>query len=354
MYKLSTLPVTIVFILNGIGHLYYGYRLKKKFPEYHNFYDTIMLVCLWTVAGIFYPLYYLENNPILSGYLNICTLFICIFTPFIIFLILYYQKLKIKKNSTVRDRRTVDKFIEDHDLKEMNKTHSYKTDLTRKLLHLFPAVMIIFLWVFAVNIWGTLWNQGDKWGITSQDFGRILILTVGYSGILIFAALDYVRLSPLLFKRNLFHLLPDNVSKLLGNAMKGEELYEFTKPATLILAFATIFLFPFPIFCAAALIATIGDGAASVLGKRFGKINFPKSSEKTIIGYISGFLASLGVIYLSLILFVPDISIIKCFIISLVGALVFFIIDISNVKLDDNILNPIISAIFMNILFYLL
>jgi len=354
LYKWNTLPVTIVFFLNGLGHLYYGHKLKKKFPKYHNFYDTLMLACLWFAAGVFYPLYYLDNNVFLEGYLNICTFFICIFTPFMVWLILYYQKRKIKKNPTIRERRTIDNFIEKNEIILNNNTHSLKTDLTRKLLHLFPALMIMFLWMFAINIWGGLWNQGPNWGISAEDFGRILILTVGYSGILIFAALDYVRLSPLLFNRSLFHLLPDNVSNLLGKAIKGEELYEFTKPATLILAFATIFFFPFPVFFAAALIATIGDGAASIMGKRFGKKHFPKNSPKTIIGYISGFLGSFGVALLSFIIFSQGILIIKSIIISFVGALVFLIIDLLTVELDDNILNPIFSAFFMNFLFIIL
>ena len=311
MYKWNTLPVTIIFIINGLGHLYYGYKLNKKFPKYHNFYETLMLTCLWFAAGIFYPLYYLNDNVFLDSYLNMSTFFICIFTPFMIWLILYYQKKRIKKNHLIRERRTVNSFIEKHDIRLNNNTHSLKTDLTRKLLHLFPALMIMLLWTFAINIWGGLWNQEAIWGISAMEFGRILILTVGYSGILIFAALDYVRLSPLLFNRNLFHLLPDNVLNLLGKAIKGEELYEFTKPATLVLAFATIFFFPFPVFFAAALIATIGDGAASIMGKRFGKKHFPSGSPKTLIGYVSGFLGSFGVALLSYTFFSPGILFMK-------------------------------------------
>ncbi len=317
-------------------------------------YDSIMLACLWVVAGIVYPFYYLDDNLILIGYLNICTIFICIFTPFMVWLILYYQKRNIKNNPSIRERRTVEKFIEIHGLTTKNNTHSFKTDITRKMLHLFPALLIMFLWLFAINIWGDLWSQEGIWGITAQDFGKMLILTVGYSGILIFAALDYVRLAPLLFERNLFHLLPDNVLNLLGKAMKGQELYGFTKPATLVLAFSTIFFFPFPIFFAAALIATLGDGAASIMGKCFGKKNFPKNSPKTLIGYMAGFIASLGVAFLSLIIFLQGLNLIKNIIISLAGATVFFLIDISTVKLDDNILNPIISAIVMNVLYIIL
>ena len=107
-------------------------------------------------------------------------------------------------------------------------------------------------------------------------FGRFLILTAGYSGILVFAALDYVRLSYIFENRNLYHLLPDNVLNLLTKAMKRKELFEFLKPVSMVLALVPAFFLPFGIFCAIALIATIGDGAASLIGESFGKHHFPK------------------------------------------------------------------------------
>ena len=198
---------------------------------------------------------------------------------------------------------------------EMNKGEKLKLKqdkcVPRRVSHKGDRMNIIFylkLYVLTVPIFfaiDIIWLGFVAKKFYRNHLGFILSPDVNWSaaisfylmyiaGILIFAALDYVRLSPLLFKRSLFHLLPDNVLNLLGKAMKGEELYEFTKPATLILAFATIFFFPFPIFFAAALIATLGDGAASIMGKRFGKKNFPKNSPKTLIGYLSGFLASFG------------------------------------------------------------
>ncbi|MBY9014271.1 MAG: hypothetical protein KGD68_01130 [Candidatus Lokiarchaeota archaeon] len=88
------------------------------------------------------------------------------------------------------------------------------------------------------------------------------------------------------------------------------------------------------------------------MGVGFGKYHFPKNSSKTIIGYISGFLASFGVSLFSLWLFEPHVTSSKMIIISLSGAIVFLIIDLLSLKIDDNILNPIFCSLTMT-LFYI-
>jgi dolichol kinase len=193
-----------------------------------------------------------------------------------------------------------------------------------------------------------------KWGITGEEFGRFLILTAGYSGILIFAALDYVRLSYVFENRNLFYLIPDNVLILLTKSMKRKENFEFIRPTVLVLSFVPIFFFPFCIFASAILIATVGDGAASVFGLKFGKISFPKSSEKTVIGYIAGFLASFAIGLGFILMFGDSVHIIKIIVIAISGGITFFIIDLLNLKVDDNILNPIFCALAMESLYFLI
>ncbi|MBY8982829.1 MAG: hypothetical protein KGD57_07765, partial [Candidatus Lokiarchaeota archaeon] len=231
---------------------------------------------------------------------------------------------------------------------------SLKTDVYRKALHLWPAIIIIILWLFAVYIWEGIWNADLIWKIPGEQFGTFLIITSGYSGILIFAALDYVRLSYVFKKKNFFHLLPDKVSNILIKSLKRHEMFEFTKPAVLILAFTPIFFLPFGIFAAASLIGTIGDGAASIMGLKYGKYKFPKNSNKTIIGYIAGFIASFIISFLCILIFVFDISLTKMILIAISGALTFFVIDLSNVKIDDNILNPLFSGLVMGLLYFLI
>ncbi|MHA2038705.1 MAG: hypothetical protein ACW98X_19920 [Promethearchaeota archaeon] len=139
---------------------------------------------------------------------------------------------------------------------------------------------------------------------------------------------------------------------MLSKPMKRKENFDFIRPTVLVLSFAPIFFFPFCIFAASILISTIGDGAASLFGLRFGKKNFPKSSDKTIVGYIAGFLASLGIGIIVVIVFAPVLSSIKILFIGISGGLTFLIVDLLNLRIDDNILNPIFSASIMAILYY--
>jgi dolichol kinase len=285
--------------------------------------------------------------------------FISIFTPFIVFLILAYQYIVVVKNEPeIKQKRNIDRFLDEFESHNSHNTdsnsHSLKNDIYRKALHIFPAAVILLLWVFAVYIWDGMWHADVIWGITGEQFGTFLIITAGYSGILVFAALDYVRLSYVFQQRKLFHLLPDNVSDLLSKSMKYNEIFEFTKSAAMVLAFTPIFFLPFGIFIAAALITTLGDAAASVIGIRYGTLHFPEHSPKTIRGFISGTIASFLIALCSFIIFLPSLSPLKIVLISTAGALTFLVTDIANLNIDDNMLNPLLCGAVMGIVYFIL
>ncbi|MBD3214412.1 MAG: hypothetical protein GF311_17505 [Candidatus Lokiarchaeota archaeon] len=353
------ISVSIVFIANAFGQLYYAFQLRKKFSEDHNFNNSIATFLLWIVAGILYPFYFWPHTEPQTFFEGLSVFFICIFTPLLISVILLYQYLFIIKNTPkIKEQRTINLFLTRFDNKNekdepQSESHTLKIDIYRKGLHLFPALVIILLWLFAVYVWDGLWEADQFWGISGERFGRFLIITAGYSGILIFGALDYVRLSYIFPKKNLFHFLPNNVLDLLSKSMKRQEIFEFTKPATLVMAFTPIFFLPFGIFSSAALIATIGDGAASIMGLKFGRVHYPKKSNKTIIGYISGAIVSFLVSLMSLYVFQPMITITENLILSAVGGVAFLLVDLSNLNIDDNILNPIVCGLVMGFVCYL-
>ncbi|TXT60034.1 MAG: conserved membrane protein of unknown function [Promethearchaeota archaeon] len=356
-FIIITIPVVIIFIINGLAHLFYAFKLNKLFPEMHNFYNTILTVGLWIIGGLVYPFYFISHDdsllfPILS------VIFISLFTPCLIGLVLLYQNhYVIKRNPEVKEQREIKKYIEKCQKRLNGRTKDakkviFRIDLKRKSLHLFPAAVIIGLWIYSVSIWEGLLNQHLIWGINGQEYATFLIITAGYSGILVFAALDYLRLSYIFESYNYFHLIPDNVLDLLSRSMKEKELYEFTKPVALVLAFAPLFFLPFGIFSSIALISTIGDGAASLIGLKFGKINFPKNSPKTIIGYVAGFVSSFLIALLPLTLFQSNMALPKILIMALVASFIFLFIDLNPLKVDDNILNPLFCGMGM-VLVYL-
>ena len=357
VFTVITLPITLLFSAIGIGMLYFAIKLKRKFPKEHVLVNSLIVSALWVISGILYPYFYPRDNEFIRFHQSFSMSVICIFAPLLVFLILLYQsKIVLKDNPKLRKSRTISKFLEKYDSVNVNrindKTYSLRTDFHRKVFHLLPGLIIIILRIFAINIWEGVWNAGHVYGITGHEYAMFLILTIGYTGVVLFAALDFVRLSFIFENSNVYSLLPDCLSNLLIKSLKRKENYEFTKNMVLVLSLVPVLFLPFGIFTAVALITSIGDGVASLMGIGFGKYHFPKHSSKTIVGYVSGFLASFGVSYFSLWLFGPHIDTFKTIIISLSGAVVFLIIDLLSLKVDDNILNPIFCSLAMTF-FYL-
>jgi len=362
VFTLITLPITILFIFMGLSQLYYAIKLKKRFPKEHNFYNSFIVVLLWIVSGIIYPFFYMEDNEHVRFHQAFSMSIICIYSLLLIFSILLYQhRVVLKDRPYLKQNRTIAKFLEKYELTNLtnvkqnnNKSYSLRTDFHRKLFHLIPAGVIIILWNFAVHIWEGVLHADQVWGITGHDYGMFLILTIGYAGVILFVALDFIRLSYIFENRNIYHLLPDCLSNLLIKSLKPNEIYEFTKTVILVLSMVPLLFLLFVIFAAAALITSIGDGFASLVGVAFGKHHFPKNSNKTIIGYVAGFLASFGVSLFALFLFEPALLPFKVIVISLSGGIVFLIIDLLSLKIDDNILNPIFCGIIMTFFFIIL
>lgn len=358
-YNIATLPVSIIFVANGFAQLFYAVKLKKQFPKEHNIKNSYMVFLLWITAAICYPFFYSTDNAQIRWFQGVSNIFICIFTPFILFLILYYQYAKVAKHDPeIKEKRNINKFVEAFDKKMANikdrETYDFKTDIHRKTLHLVPASLIVVLYVFGVYIWAGWWQQNLIWGISGRDYGMFLILTVGYSGMLVFAALDYVRLSYIFKNYNIYHLIPSNVLHLLCKAMKRKELFEFVKPVSLVIAMVPALFFPFGVFISVALIATLADGAASLIGKKYGKRHFPKFSPKTLEGYIGGFIAAFGIAFGCLLIFeFNNIEILEMIIISFSGAAIFLIIDLLSLEIDDNMLNPLFCAFIMGFFYFM-
>jgi dolichol kinase len=358
MFNLLTLPVTILFLGNAFGQMYYFIRLNKEFPKSLNLYNFIFVFLLWITAGLLYPFIYSVDNDALKLHQAVTMNVLCIYGPILIFLVLFYQYHTVLKYSPhLRNDRTKMKYFETFDLINgpvTDEKYSIKTDLHRKMFHFLPALIIIVLWKFSVEIWAGPLGGDEAWGVSGEDYGTFLIITVGYGAVIIFAAIDYVRLS-FIFKKNIFHLFPSSLLKLVIRSLKRSELRDFAKPVGMALALMPVFFFfPFEIFAAAALLTSLGDAAASVIGISFGKRHFPKNSHKTIAGYIAGFITSFTTSVFALWILGTDMNINKIIFVSLAGAIVFLIIDMLSLKIDDNILNPLFCAPLMALVYFLM
>jgi dolichol kinase len=359
MFNLLTLPVTILFIGNAFCQLVYFLKLRKRFPNNQNLYDFILVFILWFAAGLLYPFIYSVDNEQLKLHQAVTMNVLCIYGPILVFFILFYQyNVVLKYSPHLRKDRTEENYFKIFD--DINgpiasdKKYSIKTDLHRKFFHLLPALIIIILWKFATEIWAGPLGGSDAWGVSGPDYGTFLIITVGYGAIILFAAIDYVRLS-FIFEKNIYHLFPNGLLNLVIRSLKRSELRDFAKPVGMALALMPVFFFfPFEVFAAAALLTSLGDAAASIIGISFGKRHFPRNSHKTIAGYIAGFITSFFVSNFALWILGSSMNFYKIILVSFGGAFVFLLIDILSLKIDDNILNPLLCAPVMAFLFFIL
>ena len=359
MFNLLTLPVTILFIGNAFGQLVYFLKLNKRFPKSQNLSDFILVFILWIFAGLLYPFIYSVDTEQLRLHQAVTMNVLCIYGPILVFFILFYQyNVVLKYSPHIKKERTEENYFKTFDLingpEASAKKYSIKTDLHRKFFHLLPALIIIILWKFSTEIWAGVLGGDVAWGVSGPDYGTFLIITVGYGAIFLFAAIDYVRLS-FIFEKNIFHLFPNGLLNLLIRSLKRSELRDFAKPVGMALALMPVFFFfPFEIFAAAALLTSLGDAAASVFGISFGKRHFPRNSHKTIVGYIAGFLTAFTTSVFALWILGTEMNFYNIMFVSLGGATVFLIIDLLSLKIDDNILNPLLCAPVMALIYFLL
>jgi dolichol kinase/phosphoserine phosphatase len=130
------------------------------------------------------------------------------------------------------------------------------------------------------------------------------------------------------------------IASLTRLAATQPELYEFaTAPIFYALGILlTLLFFPSPISSAAIAIFALGDSAASIFGKVFGKTTLPFNRGKTLegsaIGFLFAFLA--GAFFIAW----PKAA---------VGAFIAMVIESLPLPLNDNLLTPLITGVLLNL-----
>jgi dolichol kinase len=338
------LPTSLIFIGYFFLTLVYTLKNRKTKIENHLFINEILIALLFLMAGILYPFIYRFNSPTLShGLLNV--LWLISSTLFIIELgfwviLLFYNGSVAKKNPEIMEQRDYEKYCE-----EFNKNwkDDLKSELGRKFLHLFTCFIIFFFWTLGLILddLGVL----TPLGLDNYSFSYWLIVTIGFGFVIMFQIGDLTRL-------NKFYMLP-KWSKKLYLAMRKEEQCTFIASTPLVLSFIPFLFVPFPIFGAVALITTVADAVACVIGKRYGKHNLRTNSEKTIEGLIAGGVSTFLIVLIVSFIYNPwmPISITKMIIMASIATSFFLIIDAFVKDVSDNILNPILTGFGMWIIF---
>ncbi|MDH7564331.1 MAG: HAD-IB family phosphatase [Candidatus Bathyarchaeota archaeon] len=131
------------------------------------------------------------------------------------------------------------------------------------------------------------------------------------------------------------------ISSVTKSAALQPELFEFAT-APIFFAFGillTLLLFPSSVSYGAIAIFALGDSAASIFGKIFGKRILPFNKGKTLEGSILGFIFAFlgGAFWLS----VP---------LALVGAAVAMITESLPLPLNDNVVTPLVTGLVLVLL----
>jgi len=131
------------------------------------------------------------------------------------------------------------------------------------------------------------------------------------------------------------------LSTITWRAANKPELYEFaTAPIFFALGIVlSLIIFPAPISYASIAILTLGDGFASIFGRKFGSATFPFNKGKNLEGSIFGFLfASVGAM-----LFVNPVK-------ALVSAAVGMLMECLPLPTSDNLTVPLASGLVLTVI----
>jgi len=131
------------------------------------------------------------------------------------------------------------------------------------------------------------------------------------------------------------------LSTTTWKAANKPEYYEFaTAPIFFALGIMfSLILFPAPAGYACVAILTLGDGFATIFGRKFGSVSFPFNKGKNVEGSVFGFLfASVGAM-----LFVDPVK-------ALVGAALGMFMECLPLPLSDNLTIPLASGLVLTVI----
>ena len=346
MITIGYLPTVLIFIGFFILTIVYTIKNRKVKIESHFFINELLIALLFLIAGILFPFIYRFHSPKLSrestNYLWLFTSIFLLVELSIWVLMLIYNAVLSKKNSEIMAERDYSKFCEEFN---ENWVGDLKSEMGRKFLHLVASFIIFIFWTLGVIMYDN--EVLTLWGLDIYSFSYALIVTVGYGFIIMFHVGDLARL-------NKFYILPNWAKKWFKN-MKKSELNTFVSSTPLVLSLIPFVFAPFPILASVALITTLADAIACIVGKKYGKHSLRKNSNKTIEGFIAGGLTTFIIVFIVSLLYrrwMP-VNIEKIILMSSIATILFLLVDYFAKNISDNILNPVLTGAAMWIIFLL-
>jgi dolichol kinase len=312
-------PSSIIFLIIGsliILTAFKNIRSKKK----SLFIDELILGGFHILMALILPFLYYRYSSI-SASLFLVTNAFTILCSVILVTIILIEKIRVSKHPNLIKERSYKEYKKNF-LASFDEKNKYK----RRITHILPAVVILPIYLIAKSMAPWLPN----WEALCMCF----IITIGSGFVLFFSVGDLVRV-------NKPSLLPDWANKLFSKGLNKEEVENntFTTTSAMVLGFGPWLLAGFLVFTVVSLVASVSDAMAAITGFRFGRHNFPKKSKKTVEGYLGGIITTF-LLVLGVLLVLTTINPLFIIFLGLVLAGAFFLVDLINLPIDDNKINP--------------
>nr|MDO8113975.1 hypothetical protein [Candidatus Sigynarchaeota archaeon] len=222
-----------------------------------------------------------------------------------------------------------------------------RRDNSRKVLHAVISVapLIVYWTVLSLDAYFKSINILQEYGATGLAAGRGV-------NIIIYWGFSYMATLEDLFRLNAFHCIPNWGRLWLRTSLESKEHRTFTAAVPFLLGHVPLLLAPFPAFFSTSFVASIGDAAGSVFGKRFGKHKLPRS-KKTYEGLIAGMLVSFIAVLIVNLAFDPS-NMAFAVTFAAIIACIFGLFDATITKVDDNYMNTFVLGAIAWILYLLM
>ncbi len=339
MASLVALPVSVMYFAFGMFSSIIAAQHYKK-PELKEYaINDFLMACIYFFCCAVFPFMY-TNTGISAEWEDMFFLLAdIILYGFLVFLMGYIVReiLRARKNPALKEERSYQHLME----KNAGFAMDNKRDSLRKLLHLIPVAVVLLIYLVSVVIEPSL-----PAGLTRKGFAYFAIVTIGYAFVAMFMLAETLRL---INYNKLFWLTPDWAHKWFASSLKESEKQAMIASIPVVLCLMPFLFGPFTVFVTVALVESLADALASIIGKRFGKHKIPACPRKSWEGLFGGALTAFAMTILGFVL-VPWWSVVswpQVLMLATGNALVFAAIDVFSKRIMDNILNPLLVGAFM-------
>ena len=311
-------------------------------------YSEIVYVISFFIIG-FYVLNLFEGQPVETHNLNLLygiMLGAFVAINFWLFGInIIPEMLKVKKNPELIDNdpvitRDYDKFLAD--INEKYTTESSEDimkDLTRKALHFVLLAIVIGVHELAHYLEPNL----AEMGLTPIVFRNFVYIVAAMFFVFMFTTADLIRVAN-------FKILPNWARKWYSRSLEARtESHTLISSVPFLLTLILFINSPVQVLFSAAVVSSVADAMASIVGKNFGKRklkSFGRYPEKSVEGLVAGAFSTFVGVWLVFQAYpIEGSTNLMVVAVALVCTFAFIYIDAFAKALCDNILNVIVPGL---------